>query len=177
MIHTLDTQSDREQFFFDLYQQVFPKFATFVSKRSGAFDDAKDIFQDSLLIYYERVVSSSRQAPENEQAYLLGIAKHLWYKKNRDCQKFSDLKAANSLEADRTSVSTDSLELLAYLEAVGKKCLHILKSFYYDQASLKQIAQSFGFSSTRSATVQKYKCLEKVRDQVKQKSLNYEDFA
>jgi hypothetical protein len=38
------------------------------------------------------------------------------------------------------------------------------------------IAGRFGFSGERSATVQKFKCLEKVRDTIKSKSLSYEDF-
>jgi hypothetical protein len=39
-----------------------------------------------------------------------------------------------------------------------------------------KVAQLFGFSGERSATVQKYKCIEKVRETVKQKALTYEDF-
>jgi len=52
----------------------------------------------------------------------------------------------------------------------------LLRAFYYDKLSMSKIANRFGFSSERSATVQKYKCLEKVRDLVKEKSLSYEDF-
>jgi hypothetical protein len=41
---------------------------------------------------------------------------------------------------------------------------------------MKQIAGLFGYSGERSVTVQKYKCLEKVRDTIKQNALHYEDF-
>jgi hypothetical protein len=41
---------------------------------------------------------------------------------------------------------------------------------------MTQVAETFGFSGVRSATVQKYKCIEKVRETVKQKALTYEDF-
>jgi hypothetical protein len=41
---------------------------------------------------------------------------------------------------------------------------------------MKQIAQRFGLSGERSAAVQKHKCLEKVRNTVKEKALTYEDF-
>ncbi|WP_282636750.1 hypothetical protein [Sphingobacterium thalpophilum] len=54
--------------------------------------------------------------------------------------------------------------------------MSLLKSFYYDQMSLQEIADDFGFSGIRSATVQKYKCLEKIRETVKEKALLYEDF-
>ena len=54
--------------------------------------------------------------------------------------------------------------------------MELLKSFYYDELPLNDIAETYGFSGVRSATVQKYKCLEKVRETVKEKSLTYEDF-
>jgi hypothetical protein len=54
--------------------------------------------------------------------------------------------------------------------------MELLSAFYYEKEDLQKLAQRFGFSGTRSATVQKFKCLEKVRETVKQKSLQYEDF-
>jgi predicted DNA-binding protein YlxM (UPF0122 family) len=54
--------------------------------------------------------------------------------------------------------------------------MELLRAFYYDKLSMRKIAGQFDFNSERSATVQKYKCLEKVRDIVKEKSLTYEDF-
>ena len=57
--------------------------------------------------------------------------------------------------------------VLASLERTGKKCLRLLKAFYYDHLSMDDIAARFGFNGRRSATVQKYKCLEKVRENLK----------
>jgi len=54
--------------------------------------------------------------------------------------------------------------------------MDLLRSFYYDELPLNDIAETYGFSGIRSATVQKYKCLEKVRETVKEKALTYEDF-
>ncbi len=46
---------------------------------------------------------------------------------------------------------------------VDKKCLDILKMFYYQKLSMKVIASKLGFKSETSAKTQKYKCLEKAR--------------
>jgi hypothetical protein len=51
-----------------------------------------------------------------------------------------------------------------------------LKAFYYDNLPVNTIANLFGYSGERSATVQKYKCMEKVRETIKERSLAYEDF-
>ncbi len=78
------TAAERERGFMALYKKAFPAVAKYVSKMGGSFDEAKDIFQDALVIYYEKAVSSSIELQTNKQAYLLGIAKHLWGKKFRE---------------------------------------------------------------------------------------------
>ncbi|HBW79381.1 MAG TPA: RNA polymerase subunit sigma-70, partial [Sphingobacterium sp.] len=75
-----------------------------------------------------------------------------------------------------TEESPSSARLFRFLEIAGRKCLELLKSFYYDQMSLQEIADEYGYSGVRSATVQKFKCLEKVRESVKEKSLVYDDW-
>ena len=44
----------------------------------------------------------------------------------------------------------------------------MLLAFYYSQQPLTQIAAANGYASVRSATVQKFKCLERLRDSVRQ---------
>ena len=54
--------------------------------------------------------------------------------------------------------------------------MELLKAFYCDNMPANTIAGLFGYSGIRSATVQKYKCMETVRETIKEKSLAYEDF-
>jgi len=110
----------------------------------------------------------------NEKAYLLGIAKHLWLKQHRDNSKLTPLSDLD-LEVEESTQASDK-KVLNFLQTAGKKCMDLLRSFYYDGLQLADAAELFGFSGVRSATVQKYKCLEKVRETVKQKALTYEDF-
>jgi predicted DNA-binding protein YlxM (UPF0122 family) len=110
----------------------------------------------------------------NEVAYLIGIAKHLWHRKFGSEELTIPLDGVDVSIADEEELSTH--RLMRFLTRAGSKCMELLKSFYYDEAPLNEIAETFGFSGVRSATVQKYKCLEKVRETIKQKALQYEDF-
>ena len=74
----------REELFIDLYENCFPGVATFVKKMGGDLDEAKDIFQDALVIFYEKKMAGNENITFNESHYLSGIAKHLWYKKYRE---------------------------------------------------------------------------------------------
>jgi DNA-directed RNA polymerase specialized sigma24 family protein len=160
-----------------LYEQAFPAVARFVSSRKGTLDDAFDIFHDALVIFYEKTESGFTPGTSAE-AYVLGIAKHLWlhrFSKERRSVSLDDAERAIRLPDDYFPRVND-VRLLRFLESAGKRCLDLLHAFYYEKQSMDTIAEAFGFSTGRSATVQKFKCIEKVRNTIKEKSLQYEDF-
>lgn len=162
--------SKREQTFEQLYEQAFPLVAAYVSRLGGSFDDARDIFQDSLVLFYEKATGENFQLRSSAEAYVLGIAKHLWAKKFRQDRRnisFDEMEKEISIPPDFYSSHEPENRLIRYLEMAGQKCMDMLQSFYYSKMSMQEIAETFGFGSTRSATVQKFKCLEKVRKNVK----------
>src|SRR6185295_19349655 len=145
--------------------KAFPLVAKYVSQTGGSFEDAKDVFQDALVIYYEKLVSAPVTLQYSEQSYLLGIARHLWAKKNKHPHQPLELDdPLVAMAAEETPGIAASEKLLDLLHSSGKKCMQLLRAFYYDKLPLGKIAGLFGFSGIRSATVQKYKCLEKIRD-------------
>ncbi|HZY40018.1 MAG TPA: sigma-70 family RNA polymerase sigma factor [Mucilaginibacter sp.] len=169
------TTAEREQAFIALYKKAFPAVAKYVSKMGGSLDEAKDVFQDSLVIFYEKSVQGAIAVHTNEQAYLSGIAKHLWAKKFHE-NTLHTMLDANDDYIDNEEIHLSQNKLMHYLETAGQKCMELLKAFYYDNLPVISIAGLFGYSGERSATVQKYKCMEKVRETIKEKHLQYEDF-
>lgn len=171
-------QQDRESLFSQLYEQAFPTTAHFVSKMGGSFQEAKDVFQDALLLYYEKLQNPGFELQTTAEAYILGISKHLWIRKFKQQRlKVSLSEAERSISIpEEYPASVDDQKLLQLLLRSGHKCMALLRAFYYEKLPMKQIAGAFGYSTDRSATVQKYKCLEKVRDTIKEKSIGYEDF-
>ncbi|GJM35629.1 MAG: hypothetical protein DHS20C18_46300 [Saprospiraceae bacterium] len=166
----------REKLFTDLYLEAFPLTANYISRMGGTLEEAKDIFQDALVVYYEKVVAGKIVLEKDEKAYLLGIAKYLWIRKYQTAKDQFFLGDDFPESADQPIPGPSSEKLLRFLEVAGQKCLELLKSFYYDHKPMKEITRILGYSSTRSTTVQKYKCLEKVRNEIKEKSMSYEDF-
>lgn len=182
MVTIIEEQyTDRETLFMRLYQEAFPLVARHVSKMGGSFDEAKDIFQDALVVYYEKVQVSGVVLKFSDKAYLFGIAKYLWLKRYRENSANVSLDSAgldfkgdiDLAEAVYEEVS--SLKLMRLLQQAGQKCMQLLSAFYYEKLDMEMLAERFGFSGPRSATVQKFKCLEKVKETVKAKSLKYED--
>ncbi|WP_257668751.1 RNA polymerase sigma factor [Parapedobacter tibetensis] len=177
----------REALFIALYQRIFPLVARYVAKRGGHLDEAKDIFHDALVIYYEKVLTTSLVLEHNEEAYVFGIARHLWTKRYKENLRYASLdQLMATFEDDETAVdkvvvtqsetAIASQRIVHVLQAAGKKCMKLLMAFYYEKLEMGEVASRFGFSGIRSATVQKFKCLQKARQVVKERSLQYEDF-
>src|SRR6478609_10160178 len=166
LIHSYTMQKN-EILLTELYQSVFPPLCKYISKRGGVLEEAKDVFHDALIVYYEKNTKSL--SVSDEKAYVFGIAKHLWIKKYEEKQRSTTL---DSLELTETSESELKISdrLVLFLKQTGEKCMDLLQAFYYENQNAENIAARFGYSGVRSATVQKFKCLEKIRDMVKSKS-------
>ena len=171
-------REERERRFEELYETAFPAVAAFVSKMNGSFQDAKDIFQDALVIYFEKSGGPTFGVVSMPERYILGIAKHLWIRKFKEDRKIISLDSLESTISipEDYFPSLHSNRLLQILENTGKKCMDLLRGFYFEKLTMREMARSRGYSNEHSVTVQKYKCLEKIRESIKEKSISYEDF-
>ncbi len=148
-----------------LYRDSFPAVAQMVRRKGGTLEEAKDAFHDALLIYMEKEKAGRLLLRSSPRAYLLGIARICWLRALGATVTLPD--AFDVAEQDDTALEEMEQTVLSSLARSGKKCIELLKAFYYDHCSMQDIATRFGFNGTRSATVQKYKCLEKIRNEIK----------
>lgn len=171
-------KQDREKAFRQLYPLCFPAVAKMTSRMGGTYEDARDLFHDSLIVLFEKAVDNALPDLDNPKAYLTGIARHLWLRKKEQQQPLLSLEKLEkevSIPFDFYTPGRSVLRSVRFLTLAGKKCMELLEAFYYAQTPLAEISRQFGYANTRSATVQKFKCLEKIREQVKSKSIRYEN--
>lgn len=176
-IETLPVNTESATDFFErVYENGFKRVAKYISSKHGTFEDAKDIFHDALVIYYEKPIPEKLKI-KSEEAYLLGIAKNLWATRYGNDIKKTEVTDTNidSINIDEPILINET-SMLHFLEKSGKKCMDLLVAFYMQNLSIDRIKKNFGFSSAHSASVQKYKCIEKIRQSIKEKSMTYEDF-
>ena len=173
LIAEIAARTDVDDLLQEVYEPGFYAVARFVSRRGGTIEDAKDIFQDAFVLLYEH--HHRGILVESPVRYITGIAKHLWYKEIKTRRRVIDLAESIDVEHEEPKTIHDT-RLLALLERAGKRCMDLLEAFYFRKESLRAIMNAFGFGSEHSASVQKFKCIEKLRMELKTKSLNYEDF-
>lgn len=162
--------------FVQLYKSTFPKVAKWVGGKGGTLPEAKDVFQEAVVVYLEKINGERPFLEKGDRQYIFGIAKRLWINRYREKNRLQPLEESYNTYFQKDEDKVNKSLLLQYLEKTGRKCMDLLQAFYYQKLPMKDIAAGFGFSGERSATVQKYKCIEKVRDTIKAKSLSYEDF-
>ncbi len=172
-------RTNREEAFRQLYKCCYPQVLRLVRDSGGQAPDARDVFHDALIILYEKNLNGRLDVQGSPSAYLVGIAKQLW--KRQLGSRGRHLPLSYFEQALEVPVAPSAeragqprLRLFKFLSVAGRRCLDILQAFYYQQTPLRQIAEEFGFANTRSATVQKHKCLKKVQAAIQQKQLDYE---
>lgn len=152
----------------------FPLVRQLVGQNGGNDADAKDIFQEALLVLYRKAQEADFNLTCAPSTYLYSVARYLWKDLRKKRQRETSLDDPNHLPC--TDVQSD-LEyheemtqknqlLQQVLQQLGDKCKSILQAYYYQKMSMKEIAQHLGYRSVNSAKTQKYKCLERAKKMV-----------
>ena len=150
-----------------------------ILSKGGTKQDAKDVFQDALIIFYQKVKNSQFKLSASISTYLYSVCRFIWkdemLKSNK--KKVADLN--NDLSDDERSELDDLVEkeskyklMEEALTQIGDKCLKLLQLFYYSNMSMKKIASDLEFKTEHVAKNQKYKCLEKAKLKLKQLQTN-----
>ncbi|WP_018619691.1 RNA polymerase sigma factor [Spirosoma luteum] len=158
-----------------LYQRYFPMVLYFVTSNSGSEDDAKDIYQEVLIVLYEKVRSGSLELHCQLKTYLYSIGRRLWLKQLAQRSRFMvrDVETPVSDEFINGQISDDLAEheerdrqfdLMAdSLNRLGEPCRTLLEDFYIQHLSMQDITEKFGYTNTDNAKTQKYKCLMRLK--------------
>ncbi|MEL6558894.1 MAG: sigma-70 family RNA polymerase sigma factor [Bacteroidota bacterium] len=160
-----------------VYNEYFFIIANYVKKNSGSLEDAKDIFQEALIVIYHNAAKESFKLDCKFSTYLFSICKNIWLKTLRDRpEKVSDLTHLHELSSD---LNTDEAirEAACYnlylkkFSTLSKKCQDMLK-MYFAKIDMKSIAKSLNLSSEAYAKKKKFKCKEQLIKNIKEELLS-----
>ncbi|HEY5590331.1 MAG TPA: sigma-70 family RNA polymerase sigma factor [Paludibacter sp.] len=161
---------NRSIIYHHLYMKYFRTIYWYLRQNSGSFEQAKDIFQDALVIILEKDKQDNLDITCDFGTYLFSICKNLWLaqlrKHNRENIFTSSSLGDYEYGADfvDTEEKPDDYEVIAHaISNLGENCQKLLTYFYYDNQSWETIADKLGYSTAANARNQKYKCLEKIR--------------
>jgi RNA polymerase sigma factor (sigma-70 family) len=151
-----------------LYKAVLPKVKHYIKTNRGNEDEAKDIFQDAVIIFYKKVKLDQFPEEVNVTAYICRIAKNLWINRAKRLNKTTELPNDDFMQTedddflDNLITEEKKNTVKNLLSEIGEECQKLLKYSVYDNLSMKEICGLMGYSSENVAKTYNYRCKQKL---------------
>jgi RNA polymerase sigma factor (sigma-70 family) len=152
-----------------LYRDNFNMIQALVIKNNGTAEDAKDIFQEAMIVLYEKAQSGTFELNCQIKTFIYSVSRRIWLKRllqeNRLNISESQEEIVNVDEdvADYEKRNQEYLMMEKALNSIGEPCKSLLESFYIKKKSMQEIASGFGYTNAENAKNQKYKCLIRLK--------------
>lgn len=137
--------------------------------------DAEDIFQEALLIYTRKLNDVNFELTVEPFHYVKNTCKFLWYnqaRKAKHVQKTELHENFAEFEDDWFQKEMKLRSIETALSKIGKQCQDLLKLFYGFGWNMVDIAKKLGMRNDKVAKAQKYRCINKVKDQLRSEQIN-----
>ena len=158
----------------------FPVIKKLVLKNSGSKQDAEDIYQEALIILINKTQNPNFKLTSSLNTYVYSICRWLWNdelkKKNKKIKV--EIKGNETFLEEEIKLSIDEHDQKLAEKAfdqLGEKCKDLLRLFYFKKMNLRDIAVKLNFATEKVAKNQKYRCMEKAKENLKTlKALTHE---
>jgi RNA polymerase sigma factor (sigma-70 family) len=161
----------------ELYKTHYAMIVHLVCSNSGTEQEAKDIYQEAVMAFYERVQQPTFVLTCKIKTYLYAVCRRLWLKKLAEKKRLGgdidELETFLGLEEELAHIDQKEKRLQRMgtaLNGLGEPCRSIIEDFYMKDLSMEDISTKFGYTNADNAKNQKYKCLQRL------KKLFFEDY-
>ena len=174
-LHPTISQSHTDQYFIDgiannnslilkrIYQRYSHTIYTFIKDNKGNREDAKDIFQEGLVVIYKMTQKRNVVLNSSFLTFLHSICRKLWWnklRKTKKVQKMADFPPNIQLESsvEQRYIDTERYNLYREkMQALPTKQRQVLE-LHLEGRKMREIAAIAGLKSEEYAKKYKYKC-------------------
>lgn len=149
-----------------LYKKYYKMMVNMIIKNNGSEEEAKDIFQDALVVFWQKASSNNLVLTSKISTYLYSICQNLWRK---ELDRKGKLSYEDHDRAEKPDYDNQEKIMLVQkcLQEMGDTCRKILTYYYYDELSMNDIAEKLGFANADTAKTKKYKCKKELDELIK----------
>lgn len=164
-------KADYRGAFAHLYRYHFKMVEYFITQNSGNTFDAEDVFQEVMLVFFNKSREGSFSLTCSVKTFIYSVARNLWLKKLRsnkrelsitDYEKYEHVAMPEEAEQEPGR----EIQVKAAMEQLGEGCRKILMLYYYMKKSMQQVADELGYTNADNAKNQKYKCLQQLKSKL-----------
>jgi RNA polymerase sigma factor (sigma-70 family) len=162
---------DRDQFE-DWVELYFPMIRKLVIDKGGSKDVAEEIYQETMIVYFEKTKKRDFILTVKPSTYIYSIAVNKWReyirKKNpaNALKSDSDLDQIEYLEADEYDYEKDLFikELQECIKKLSDTHREIIIKFYYFKKTMKEIAASSNsFTNDKNVKAQSWRAIQNLK--------------
>lgn len=153
-----------------IYKENFNMVQSLIINNNGSADDAKDIFQEAMIVLYEKVRSGTFELNCLIKTYVYAVSKRLWLKKLQQTNRYvlssdaleSEIAVEDEIEGhEKRNEEFEMMEKA--ISSLGEPCKSLLEAYYLQKRNMQAIAADFGYTNADNAKNQKYKCLMRLK--------------
>lgn len=133
-------------------------------------DDCKDIYQVTILIFYDNVRSGRlTHMVSSIKTYLFGIGKNLARENMRKAKRITSIDQKEWLrehlvEEDQEPFNDNVFSIAREaVSRLGDPCRKLVELYYYQKKSMQEISNLLNYKNADTAKNQKCKCMAKLR--------------
>jgi RNA polymerase sigma factor (sigma-70 family) len=153
-----------------IYKENYSMVQALVVNNSGSTDDARDIFQEAMIVLYEKAKTGSFELNCQLKTYMYSVSRRIWLKRLQQSQKYTsgivNMAEVVPVEEEVENHEQKNAEFQLMEKAMmslGEPCKSLLEAYYLQKKSMTDIAGSFGYTNAENAKNQKYKCLMRLK--------------
>ncbi len=163
-----------------VYDRYFNEIKKFIEKHGGSYDDAMDIFQDSIIVIYEQMQSGKASKIKTFRSYFYSVCKFRWFNTIRDGRfgEFTNVELEeilpefefNVLSPDLGEVMEKERRVRIYFRSfmeLDSVCQKMIRYVAYGWA-IEDIAREMNFSVIYTYR-KRQQCLDKLMKKVEEK--------
>ncbi len=156
-----------------VYEKYFYQISAFIKKNSGSDEDVQDVYQDAILVIYQKLAKENLTIDSSFNTYLYSVCRLIWLKKleKRKNEKtfFADSENFINIDGEIEDWYELNERYQLYQEHFKKlsfNCQKILELFLA-RIPLKEIARILGLKSEVYVKKRKHNCKEKLIENIK----------
>lgn len=152
-----------------IYKENYNMVRQLVMTNSGSEDDAADVFQDTMVVLFEKAASPEFQLQCQLKTYIYSVSRRLWLKKLQQYGRFMKVESMEDtaeVEEDleeHQKMQSNFVLMESSMQKIGEPCKGLLEAYYIKKKQMQEIAVEFGYTNADNAKTQKYKCLVRLK--------------
>jgi RNA polymerase sigma factor (sigma-70 family) len=153
-----------------IYKENYNMVQALIINNNGSTEDARDVFQEAMIVLYEKVRSGTFELNCQIKTYVYSVCRRLWLKRLQQLNRYSpsveNLEITVTVEEEIEEHEKRNAEFEMMNKAIsglGEPCKSLLEAYYLQKKTMQEIAANFGYTNADNAKNQKYKCLMRLK--------------